>query len=811
MQKLENSNNKFLPLLKNYWHLIVLTLIGILSFWFNFYAISKYGYGNEYYAAAIKSMTLSFKNFFFVAFDPAGMVSVDKPPLGLWTQAISVLVFGYHGWAMLLPQALAGTASCIMVYILTAKHFGRPAGLISSLIFALTPVVVVASRNNTMDMQLIFVLLVATWFLFKSINTGKWRYLFIAALFIGLGFNIKMLQAYTILPAFAIVYLFFAKEKLIKRFAAGIISMIIVVAVSFSWATVVDLYPSSQRPYVDSTSNNSVFELILGHNGLERITGQGTTGGMGGGSGKMGTPPSMNGENGNPPSMPTQNNSNNSTNSNPNSNTFNPNNNQNNSNNNQTTNNTQNSSSNNANQSTNSQNNNMGNPPQMQGAQGNNMGTPPEMGKGGGPNGGQQGGGMGSSEIGTASISRLWSTNLYGQISWLLLTAICGIIVFIRKINLKKLTEKQCVLAFWGSWLATMGAFFSFAGFYHRYYLCMMAPEIAVLAGVGIVKMYEEFRAKASWRQFMLPISLVGTIALQFKCVWSYTALRSWLVPLMAVTAIASLVLMAVNYIKQKRIISLAATGFMIVSILAAPFYWSLTPVMYVTNTTMPYADPNLGSQNNMGVPNMPGGSSSKNNTTTKTNTNSTTTKISSKSKATAKSSGLENYLVSNYTEGSFLVVAQRSNTVAQMIINTGLPAYAYGGFLGSDNSLTLDKLKELVKEGKITYFLISGEGGGNENSEIISYVKQHATLIDPTEYGGTSTKTNTNNSNTNINSTSKTNNTSSNQNTTTNQSNNGTKNNESSQNEQNTQNNENSGIQGHGGGMNEGSLYLFK
>lgn len=781
MQRLENSNNKFLSFIKNYWHIIVLTLIGILSFWFNFYAISKYGYGNEYYAAAIKSMTLNFKNFFFVAFDPSGMVSIDKPPLGLWTQAISVLVFGYHGWAMLLPQALAATASCIMIYILTAKYFGRPAGLLSSLIFALTPVVVVAARNNTMDMQLVFVLLVATWFLFKSIGSGKWRYLFIAALFIGLGFNIKMLQAYTILPAFAIVYLIFAKGKLLKRFIAGIISMLIVVVVSFAWVAAVDLYPSSSRPYVDSSTNNTVLELIIGHNGLERISGQGTGGGMGSGSSKMGNPPSMNGENGNPPSMPNQNNNNSSTSNNTN-----------------TTNSNQNNSTTNTNngttqQSSNSQENNMGNPPQMPSGNGNANGeTHPEMPNGARPSGGNQGGGMGGSEIGTASALRLWSTNLYGQISWLLLTAICGIIVFIRKINIRKLTVKQSVFTFWVLWLATMTAFFSFAGFFHRYYLCMMAPEIAVLAGIGIVKMYKEFRAKTSWRQFMLPVSLISTITLQIKCVWDYADLISWLIPLMTVTGAVSLVLMAINYIKPKRIVSLVATGFMIVSILAAPFYWSLTPVMYVTNTTMPYADPNLGSQNTMGVPSMPGSSSSNG---TSTDTKSSTTKTTK-----SKSTGLESYLVSNYTEGTFLVVTQRANTVAQMIIDTGLPAYAYGGFLGSDNSLTLDKLKELVKEGKITYFLVSEQGGGNESSEITSYVKKNATLVDPTEYGGTSTTT-TSNSSSNITKSTAKENSSSTQNTPTTETNNGT---------QNTKNSQDTQGMGHGG-MSEGSLYVFK
>jgi 4-amino-4-deoxy-L-arabinose transferase-like glycosyltransferase len=259
--------------IKKYWHLLTLALIVLLSFGLNFCAISKIGYGNAYYAAAIKSMTESFKNFFFVSFDPAGFVSVDKPPLGLWIQAIFVLIFGYHGWAMLLPQALAGTGACIMMYALTSKYFGRPAGLISALVFALTPSVVVAARNNTIDTQLIFTLLVAAWFSFKSIDTSKWRYLFICAVFVGLGFNIKMLQAYMILPAVIIAYLIFAKGKFSKRLAAGVISLVIMGVVSSAWVLAVDLTPASDRPYVGSSANNTVTELIVGHNGLERLYG----------------------------------------------------------------------------------------------------------------------------------------------------------------------------------------------------------------------------------------------------------------------------------------------------------------------------------------------------------------------------------------------------------------------------------------------------------------------------------------------------------------------------------------------------------
>ncbi len=669
---------------KNNYHIIALVFIAALSFALNFYAISNNGTGNEYYAACIKSMTQSFRNFFFVSFDPSGMVSVDKPPLGLWMQAISVLIFGYHGWAMLLPQALAGTASCVMVYILTAKYFGRPAGLVSSLIFALTPVVVVVSRNNTMDMQLVFVLLIAAWFLFKSIDSGKWRFLFFAALFIGLGFNIKMLQAYMILPAIALTYLFFAKEKFSRRLLAGIISIVIMLAVSFAWVFAVELTPSGSRPYVDSTSGNSMLELIAGHNGAERLFGSG----MGGGGGFGGSPQTDDGGRARADGSDQS-----GTRSNDGA----------------------------------AQTGTISNftPPQMPGNS--NGQQAPQAGRMDGRDGqrgfgGQNGGGMGGSEIGTASAIRLWTSNLYGQSSWLLLFAILSIFGCFQKTAMRKKEMNQTALVFWTLWLAAMLGFFSFAGFYHRYYLCMLAPAIAVLSGVGIVTMYRGFRhKKENWKGCIRPVflllALLSNIALEINYVLSYTELKTWLLPVITVSAAVGLILLIAYRLQSRRVMLILATAALTVSLLAAPFYWALTPVMYVPNTTMPYAGPELaGTGGNRGFAGgrMDGGQT--------------------------QASGLEQYLVANYKEGSFLVVSQRSSDVAQYIIDTGLPCYAYGGFLGSDNSLTLEQLKKYVAEGKITYFLASSQNGGG-NSELISYVKENATLVDSSEYSsGTST-----------------------------------------------------------------------
>src|SRR5579862_5312686 len=67
----------------------VLVLSGLLEF----VRLSQNGYANTYYSAAVKSMLRSLHNFFFIASGPQGLVTVDKPPLGLWLQALSAKVF----------------------------------------------------------------------------------------------------------------------------------------------------------------------------------------------------------------------------------------------------------------------------------------------------------------------------------------------------------------------------------------------------------------------------------------------------------------------------------------------------------------------------------------------------------------------------------------------------------------------------------------------------------------------------------------------------------------------------------------------
>jgi 4-amino-4-deoxy-L-arabinose transferase-like glycosyltransferase len=256
-----------------------LALLGIvlLAIGLRFYNLAALGDVNHYYTAAVKSMLESWHNFFFVAAEPGGSVSVDKPPLGLWIEAASAAVFGVNTFGVLFPELLSGIISILLVHHLVKRQFGDAAGLLAALALAITPVVVATDRNNTIDSILIMTLLFAAWAWIRATETGKLRYLLLGAVLVGLGFNIKMLQAYLPLPAFVALYFLGAKERVWRKIFKLGLAALVLLAVSLSWVTIVDLTPASQRPYVGSSSDNSEMNLIIGYNGLSRLFGMGRT------------------------------------------------------------------------------------------------------------------------------------------------------------------------------------------------------------------------------------------------------------------------------------------------------------------------------------------------------------------------------------------------------------------------------------------------------------------------------------------------------------------------------------------------------
>ncbi|MFI7131864.1 ArnT family glycosyltransferase [Nonomuraea sp. NPDC050153] len=264
----------------------------VLAVAFVLYAWGLSGNANEYYAAAILSGTQSWKAFFFGALDAGSFITVDKPPLALWVMGLSARIFGYGTWSMLLPQALAGVAAVGLVYsavrrACSGRTYADAAALVAAVVMTLTPITVAINRDNNPDTILVLLLVLAAWFCLESLRTGRLRSLLVCALFVGLGFNAKMLQAYLVVPAFALAYLLCAGVPWLKRVGHLLAAGVVMLVSSAWWMAIVDLWPADSRPYVGGSTDNSVWDLVIGYNGLGRIFGQGggPDGGGGGGGG----------------------------------------------------------------------------------------------------------------------------------------------------------------------------------------------------------------------------------------------------------------------------------------------------------------------------------------------------------------------------------------------------------------------------------------------------------------------------------------------------------------------------------------------
>jgi 4-amino-4-deoxy-L-arabinose transferase-like glycosyltransferase len=245
------------------------------------------GYANEYYSAAVRSGTESWKAFFFGSLDSASFITVDKPPMALWVQELTARVIGYGSWSLLLPEVVMGVAAVLVLYVTVRRVFGPVAGLVAALVMALTPITVAINRDNNPDTLLVLLLLLAAWACQRAVESGRLRWLVASAFFLGCGFNTKMLQAYLLLPALALVYLSFAPGGPLRRVWHLLVSGVVLAVCSFWWMIVVDLIPASSRPYVGGSTDGTVWDLVIGYNGLGRVTGNegGGRGGPGGGQG----------------------------------------------------------------------------------------------------------------------------------------------------------------------------------------------------------------------------------------------------------------------------------------------------------------------------------------------------------------------------------------------------------------------------------------------------------------------------------------------------------------------------------------------
>jgi 4-amino-4-deoxy-L-arabinose transferase-like glycosyltransferase len=198
----------------------LLALAAVLNFW----SLDQNGWANDYYSAAVRSMSSSWHNFFFGSLDANGVMTVDKPPLALWVQALSARAFGFHPLSVLVPQALMGIATVALVYDLTRRVFGRPAGFVAGLVLALTPITVAISRHNNPDALLVLCCVGALWALVRAFEDGRTSWAVLSGLLVGLGFETKMAVALMVVPGIAAAWLFFGpsgRGRAFRQLLAG--------------------------------------------------------------------------------------------------------------------------------------------------------------------------------------------------------------------------------------------------------------------------------------------------------------------------------------------------------------------------------------------------------------------------------------------------------------------------------------------------------------------------------------------------------------------------------------------------------------
>ncbi|MFJ6081348.1 ArnT family glycosyltransferase [Streptomyces sp. NPDC092369] len=621
--------------------------------------------GNTFYDAAVYSGTKSWKAFFFGALDSGSFITVDKPPFALWVMGLSARVFGYGTWQLMLPMVAVGTGSVALLYRMVKRDFGVVAGTISALVLTLTPITVAINRDTNPDPILVFLMLLGAAALMKAVRTGRLMPLVWSGVAIGFAFNTKMMQAYVVLPAFFLVHLWATRISLGRRIRNLAVGTVALIASSAWWMVVVDLIPASSRPYIGGSTDNTVWDLVIGYNGFGRIFGASSS----------------------------------------------------------------------------------------VGSQGN-----------------------GASFGGESGLHRLFNSIMGGQISWLIpFAAIALIGGLVLRGRAPRTDAKRAALLLWGGWFVLHYLTFALAeGTFHPYYVTAMAPGIAALAGAGGVMLYRAFKegSAAKWA-WVLPAAIaassVWAIVLLQRVSGSGTLYTVAEVVAGVAGAAAVTGLLVGRFTKRRRLMGIAALA-AIVALLAGPAAYSVSAATSSTNGTNPTAGPSTGGGMGGGGGNGggqrpsgnggPGGSGSSaksgsggQSTGTPPSGSGSSSGGSSSEAESGSTSGTEDatgggmgggsqvssaeitYLKKHQDGATWLVAVATDQTASSIILESGQPVISMGGWSGSDNAMTLAKLKSLVKSGTLHYIVVSSDGGQGTNSEISTWVKEHGTAV--SDYSG--------------------------------------------------------------------------
>ncbi|MFJ2737470.1 ArnT family glycosyltransferase [Streptomyces sp. NPDC087317] len=683
--------------------LVITVLAAVLYAW----GINHSQY-HTFYANAVRSMSESWKAFFYGSFDPGNSITLDKLPGFLWPQALSVRIFGFHPWALVLPQVIEGVASLLVLYRLVRRWAGVEAALIAATAFLLTPVVVGLFRTAVEDPAFTLCVLLAAEAAQRAARDGRLRPLLFAGVWVGLGFQAKMLEAWAVLPALALVYLLSAPIALRRRLAHLGLSALVMAAVSMSWMIAVTLTPAKDRPYVDGTTDNSAFSMVVGYNFLNRFSSLGVSAAS---TGSVSATRNGGGGHGSIADRET--------------------------------------GTNGASQGGQS----AGSVTHVPAAP-----TSEARQAGSGSRGGDQDG-----------WSKMFATSLASQTGWLYPIAAVAIACGVLWRRGRPRTDRiRAGFLLWGTWLATYFLVFS-AGSVggHTYYMGVIAVPLAALTGGGVALMWRAYRAGGP-RAWALPGAVAATAAWSAYLADEFPLFLPWLAPVVGLLGLGAVVLLVLGRRGRGASggrLALAGLAASLAALLFAPSAWAVQvfnpayassgrgavgpsgkhrghrSVTSAGGRTGQRPRTSTGSSGEtQGAPGAPGGAGSFN-------------VLRDDSRLTVTQRKLLRYATSHQGSATYVFATTGWKRASPYILATGAHVLPLGGYSGDVPFPTEAQFRHLVASGKLRYMLLSGGGGrdtgalsGNRTgtgtrtgaTQITAWVRSACTPVPASAYGGT-------------------------------------------------------------------------
>ena len=682
-----------------------------------------------FYSVAVKSMSESWKAFFYGAFDPKATITIDKLAGSFLPQALSARIFGFHPWSLALPQVIEGVISVLVMYRVVRRWAGVMPGLLAAALFTLTPIAASMFGHSMEDGALTLCLVLAADAYQRAVMEARLRSLIWSGVWVGLGFQAKMMQAWMILPALAIGYLIAAPAPLRRRIGQLSVAGVVMLAVSLSWIALYTFTPAGDRPYVDGSTDNSAAAMVFGYNGLERFgisipgavtSGPGVSAGRGGAGGGQ---PSGTG------------------------------------------------------------------PVLAPGGTGSGTGSsatgssPP-----GGTGTGSTGTGGGAAATGApaafqrtagSSFGQGWTKLLgsdYGpEIGWLYPLAILALIFgLLWTWRARRTDQVRAGFVMWGIWLLTVGLIFSkMSTIPHTAYMSSLAPPLAALSAAGLVMFWRYYRAGDA-RGWMLPVAVAAELAWAVFLWRDYGGFLPWVRTAAIVAGVIAIVVMVMTKLTRRARGRLATAGLTVgvVAALAAPSAWaaSVLDTRYGGSSFNASAGP-AGAMGGGATVGGAGGApasgqardefierfrgdggyrSSAGRYGRRTGDRGfggggaggilgSTTALS------ASERELYDYVSAHRDGASYLMAVSSWSEASPYILSTGQEVMPMGGFGGSVPEPTLARVKELVSSGQLRFFLLSGSGGaagggfgggGTTAQTIASWVQNACRTVPARDYG---------------------------------------------------------------------------